>query len=83
MTPIQMVPHFSRLHDWVRLEVAILPIADVVPPHLGTENGFFEHENLVIQPQSLVARGQQAERRALTDLTAQSKLIKEQPKRRS
>jgi NitT/TauT family transport system substrate-binding protein len=37
--------------EQVTLKVGVLPIADVAPLYLGAEKGFFERENLVIEPQ--------------------------------
>ena len=35
----------------VTLKVGVIPIADVAPLYLGIEKGFFEEENLTIEPQ--------------------------------
>jgi NitT/TauT family transport system substrate-binding protein len=35
----------------VTLKVGVIPIADVAPLYLGMEQGFFEQENLTIEPQ--------------------------------
>src|SRR5680860_118907 len=36
------------------LRIGVLPIADVAPLYVGIEQGFFEEENLRIEPQVLL-----------------------------
>jgi NitT/TauT family transport system substrate-binding protein len=41
----------SGAAEAVTLRVGVIPIADVAPLYLGMEKGFFEEENLTIEPQ--------------------------------
>jgi len=41
----------SEGSEAVSLDVGVIPIADVAPLYLGIEKGFFEEENLTINPQ--------------------------------
>ncbi|HEX6024675.1 MAG TPA: ABC transporter substrate-binding protein [Solirubrobacter sp.] len=41
----------QQQQEAVTLKVGVIPIADVAPLYLGIKKGFFEEENLTIQPQ--------------------------------